>query len=178
MQSQDEIQNKLEDLNSEVWRKVNSLGSEKKKYLFTGSVAVILVFSMFFAQNSFLNNTTEQTDFEPPESPRDYPTSLSVADQKLENGSLEVTAQYSKPYYIVIHQDKSGSPGKIISVSEVVAGRVTEKSIDVDIDISQGTSFYAVLHDFGGEQEFDPKNDPPVVEDGETVLNVFQIEEQ
>jgi plastocyanin len=129
---------------------------------------------------------TETATEEPPtETPTETPTptaepvepSVTVSDQEIVDGTVTIDeAALADGGWMVIHLDVDGNPGPVIGFAPLEPG--VNENVVVDIDVAQATpSLIAMLHvDDGniGDYEF-PDADPPVLMDGEMVIQSFAV---
>jgi plastocyanin len=103
--------------------------------------------------------------------------SVTVSDQAVSDGTVTIDeAVLADGGWMVVHQAVNGNPGPVVGFAPLEPG--VNENVVVDIDVSQATpSLIAMLHvDDGnlGEYEF-PDADPPVLVDGEMVIQSFAV---
>lgn len=105
---------------------------------------------------------------------------IYVADQvpgksvKVSFASLEV------PGFIVIHEDASGAPGKILGESALLPAGENKNlpSIPLSRMTKDNETFYAMLHLDNGDGQFDATEDKPAQDklDGAPVMMIFTVD--
>ncbi len=101
--------------------------------------------------------------------------SLVLGDQEVAMLSVFVDSASTKvPAYIVIHEDLNGSAGAIIANSQLLAPGSYEK-ISFVAKLTEGKTYWAMLHADNGNGSFDAKNDTELLKakDGKEVLVKF-----
>jgi hypothetical protein len=111
--------------------------------------------------------------------------SVTAEDQTVDPADEVVVAEVvaNDAGWIVIHeQDGDGNVGDVIGHEAVTNGTNSDVAVTLDRDIVDGETLYAMLHiddPADGEYRFDgtasDPEDPPVVSNGETVLDPFTV---
>jgi plastocyanin len=125
--------------------------------------------------------TSTATEEPPTETP--IPTeeaiapSITVFDQEISDGAVTIQeAALADGGWMVIHLDVYGDPGPVVGFAPLEPG--VNEDVVVDIDVAQASpALIAMLHeDTGalGNYEF-PDADPPVLIDGEMVIQPFAV---
>ena len=132
-------------------------------------VAGFFVFNSFLKKNMLENISKDNID--------KLNTSLVVPKQA---GGMNIFIEnviLGNDGYVVIHRDEDGKPGVIIGVSELLSkGTVSNFLIDIDEEIVEGDSLFAVVHKDDGDKVFSPDMDVPALDDeGNIVLVRFDI---
>ncbi len=91
---------------------------------------------------------------------------IYVAEQAPGSSMLVSVVRLEKPGFVVIHEDASGEPGKILGVSNLLPVGETENppSIALSDATADGETVYAMLHSDNGDGKFDAANDKPVLD--------------
>jgi len=107
--------------------------------------------------------------------------SIFVADQTPAQNVRVAIVRLEKPGFVVIHEDRDGSPGTILGSSELIA---TGETRDILISLlsrptRDGEFLYAMLHTDNGDGVFDAAQDTPVIDPvgNEPVMTIFSIGE-
>lgn len=79
----------------------------------------------------------------------------------------------TKDQWVVIHEDKNGSPGAILGAGRFRAG-MTFGDVELLRATKEGMTYYAMLHRDDGVTGFDPKSDLPSSDDaGHAIMSSF-----
>jgi len=138
-------------------------------------IIILLVVGGFFVFNSFLKKNVLKT-----------PTQVEVNQM---NPSLVVPRQaggtnvfvenvvLENDGYVVIRRDENGKPGAIIGVSDLLPKGVASNILmDINEEIVEGDSLFAMIYTDDGDKVFSPDTDIPAVDnDGNTILVQFDI---
>jgi len=85
----------------------------------------------------------------------------------------------SKPGYVVVHEDASGTPGAVLGNSKYLAsGESTDVVVPLSRESTGGEVLFAMLHTDDGDRNYDfPGDDLPTKnEEGNAVLMQFTVE--
>ena len=99
---------------------------------------------------------------------------ITVADQIADPADKVVIANVFAvgAGFVVIHEDSGGSPGDVIGNAPVVDGTNTDVVVELDRDIVDGETLYAMLHiDATDDGAYDPTNDTPYLTAGAELVN-------
>lgn len=104
-------------------------------------------------------------------------TSIFVEDQDAMDSVRIDNAVLDQSGFIIIHEDSSGAPGRIIGVSNLLEpGNYSNIEIYLSRKIEGGERLYAMLHRDSGDGVFNPRQDTPVVNmDDNIVLSDFNV---
>lgn len=105
--------------------------------------------------------------------------SVSVNDQQPGESITVASVEFVDSGYVVIHEDKGGTPGSVIGNSDLLSGKgnvvisLSRQSVD-------GEVLYAMLHKDDGDEVYEfPGDDTPLKdESGKVVLSKFNISEK
>lgn len=104
---------------------------------------------------------------------------IYVAEQAPGNSILVQVVYLEKPGFVVIHEDASESPGKILGASSLLRKGETKNlpAISLSREIKDGETIYAMLHLDNGDSEFDAKNDKPALDptSGTPVIMIVSV---
>lgn len=79
----------------------------------------------------------------------------------------------TKDQWVVIHEDKNGSPGAILGAGRFRAG-MTSGDVELLRVMKEGGIYYAMLHRDDGVTGFDSKSDlPSIGENGHAIMSSF-----
>lgn len=91
---------------------------------------------------------------------------IYVAEQTPGRSVLVSVVYLEKSGFVVIHEDISGAPGKILGVSSLVPAGEMENLMPITLSRAtrDGETIYAMLHVDNGDGKFDATNDQPVLD--------------
>lgn len=79
----------------------------------------------------------------------------------------------TRDQWVVIHEDKNGSPGAILGAGRFRAG-MTSGDVELLRATEEGRTYYAMFHRDDGVTGFDPKSDLPSSDDaGHAIMSSF-----
>lgn len=120
---------------------------------------------------------TEEPATETPTPTEEVTASVTTADQAVDDGTVTIAeAVMADGGWVVIHTAVDGNPGPVIGFAPLEPGANEDVVVDIDVERATG-SLIAMLHvDDGtpGEYEF-PDADPPLLMDGEMVIQSFAV---
>ena len=152
----------------------------KNKTIIIFIVAVILIVAGFFIFNAFLKNNSDTTNTSETVNGVSVETltpSIIVPKQAGGSNVFIENVTIDKDGYVVIHEDENGKPGAVVGVSKLLTAGTTENFLmDIDKEVVEGDSLFAMLHIDNGDQIFSIETDIPAVDsDGNTILTRFDI---
>lgn len=157
-------------------------------------VAGLLVWWLFFTGNQATAPTDEQNNSQTEQPLPGDDRSEAIPEGSATNqlpgntDALAVLAQqagdyitidnyvFSKAGYIVIHSINSdGSAGAIIGKSGLLnAGR--GQDLEINVNVSAGKSYIAMLHYDNGDKKFDPNQDSAALNEGKPIMTTFKVQ--
>ena len=85
-----------------------------------------------------------------------------VVDQTAGTRVLIASVAFTNDGWVVIHEDASGKPGRILGAQRFIAGNYKDVSVDLLRGTVAGESYSAMLHTDDGDHTFDDAKDVPV----------------
>ncbi len=91
---------------------------------------------------------------------------IYVAEQSPSATVSVALVRFERPGFVVIHEDMSEAPGKILGVSDLVMAGETKDPRDIALSRStvDGETIYAMLHLDDGDGVFDATKDRPILD--------------
>lgn len=103
--------------------------------------------------------------------------SIAVSAQGETNTLTASMVVLTNPGYVVVHEDKSGQPGKVIGVSKLVgAGMAHDVTVQLSRKAVQGEKLYAMLHNDNGDGVYTNSDQPVVSKSGEPLMMIITVE--
>jgi hypothetical protein len=100
--------------------------------------------------------------------------SVSVKDQAAGSKVAVENATLSQMSWVVVHEQTSGMPGKILGAHRYDKGMYLAE-VELLRPTVQGQTYYVMLHADDGDKEFDPTKDKPMLgADNKPIMNTFQ----
>ena len=99
---------------------------------------------------------------------------ITVADQALGNVVYVSSAQLANGGWVVIHKDNAGKPGAVVGSTYVEAG-IAPVRVNLTEQMTDGGTYYAMLHADDGDKTFDAAKDLPLKNSlGSEIIRVFK----
>jgi hypothetical protein len=139
-------------------------------------IVIILVVAAFFVFNSFLKKSIDSTS-ENTEIAKPAVLGIVVPQQAGGTNVFIESVSLNNAGYVVIHRDNGGKPGKVIGVSKLLQpGTMENFLMDIDEEVVEGDSLFAMVHSDDGDGVFDAVLDVPTVDmEGNILLVGFSI---
>ena len=90
--------------------------------------------------------------------------SVMVVDQTAGTRVLITSVEFAKDGWVVVHENASGKPGRILGAQRFIAGSYRDVSVDLLRATDAGAKYSAMLHTDDGDHLFDTAKDIPVID--------------
>jgi hypothetical protein len=103
---------------------------------------------------------------------------IYVVEQMPSRTISAAIVRLEKPGFVVIHEDRNGTPGNILGVSGLLAdGETNSVQITLSRSTLDGETVYAMLHLDDGDKMFDVVKDKPALDriGGEPVMTIVSV---
>jgi len=135
-------------------------------------VAGFLMFNAFLKENVIEKEAQEEVVVEDEVMlPLIVPEQAGGSEIFIENTVLQNAG------FVVIHKEENGKPGEIIGASDLLqVGTKKNFLMDIDEEVVEGDTLFAMIHTDDGDGVFDGSLDSPFIDDnGDIVLVKFII---
>ena len=122
------------------------------------------------------NNTSEtpQSSTPPPAQTSALAGGNAIAADNQASGNKAKVRMVTlkKTGWVVVHEDRDGTPGNILGAQRFTAGAYTTGEVDLLRNMTEGKAYYVMLHDDDGDGKFDHKKDFPLLDSTGVPLTV------
>jgi len=150
----------------------------KNKTIIIFTVVVLVAIAGLFAANAFLKKNVVGIDSRQNIGTQEnLAPSIVVPEQAGGKNIFIESVTLEDNGYVVIHEDNDGNPGQIIAVSGLLPVGIRNNFLmDIDKEVFEGDSLFAMIHTDDGDGIFDAALDAPAKDtDGNIVLVGFLI---
>jgi len=152
---------------------------KKNIIILAGVVILIAVGGWYYTRSPQVVDTVSESMEEPVVAEPVVTDGVLASNQAAGDIVAVESAVFTKPGYIVIHQDAEGSPGPVIGNSDLLSGSNQNVSVTLSRASLVGENLYAMLHFDNGDGVYEfPGDDLPARDaEGNVVLMKFSITE-
>ena len=102
---------------------------------------------------------------------------IYVAEQVPSRTLAVAVVRLEKPGFVIVHEDASGAPGRIMGISDIVSAGETAPLAPITLSrmTRDGETLYAMLHFDDGDSVFNTATDHPIFDNTTRVDPVMMI---